>query len=177
MSKEARGSRQELFFNQGLPQILVMKRIVWHRASSTLERLLCWWISSELYVDRCYSCWGTINSVVIIIDFPQVIIISHILDIQGFNAALQMAFWLIGTMLQGSTNIEAILKRSVALLLCKDYPSWSLMLKWFQYTAGVKLLWPGLGLQISPEQRNSTFGDWCYFQFLYSPLINHVTEA
>lgn len=117
-----------------------MKWIAWHKASSTLERPLCWWVLSELYVNRCYSCRGTINSVVIIIDFPQVIIISHILDIQGFNAALQMAFWLIGTMLQGSTNTEAILIRSVALLLCQDYSSLWPMHKWFRYTAGVNQL-------------------------------------
>lgn len=104
MSKEARGSRREHFWNQGPSQTLVMKRIDWHKAGPTLARLLCWWISPALYVDRCYSCRGTINSVVIIIDFPQVIIISHILDIRGFNAALQMAFWLIGKMLEAGTK-------------------------------------------------------------------------
>jgi len=53
----------------------------------------------------------------IIIDFPQVILICHILDIWGFNAASQMVSWLIGTMLRGCSNIEAILKRSVVPLL------------------------------------------------------------
>lgn len=123
-----------LFFPGALPQTAVIKRITWHKASSKLELLLCRWILLELYVDGCCSCRGTINSVVIIIDFPQVIIICHILDIRGFNAASQMAFWLIGTMLQGGSNTEAFLTRSVALLLCQEYRS-LLFVRKFKYTA------------------------------------------
>lgn len=138
MWKKARVSRhRHIFFSMALSQTLVIKWITWHKASSKLELLLCWWILPELYVDGCCSCRGTINSVVIIIDFPQVIIICHILDIGGFNAASQMAFWLIGTMLQGGSNTEAILTRSVAPLLCQDDAS-LLPIRKFKYTAGVK---------------------------------------
>lgn len=123
MSQTACGSRRRHFFPMALSEILVIKWITWHKASSKLELLLCWWILPELYIDGCCFCRGTINSVVIIIDFPQVIIICHILDIGGFNAASQMAFWLIGTMLQGGT--EAILTRSVAPPLCREDTSLS----------------------------------------------------
>lgn len=55
---------------------------------------------------RC-SCRGTINSAVIIIDFPQVIIICYILGIRVFNVASQIAFWLIGTRFRGGCSAAA----------------------------------------------------------------------
>lgn len=111
------------FFNTALSQTSVIKWITWHKASSKLVLFHSRWILPDLYFDGCCSCSGTINSIVINIDFPQVIIICHILDIRGLNAASQMAFWLIGTMLRGGSNTEAILIRSVAPLLYHYNPS------------------------------------------------------
>lgn len=149
------------FFYRGPFSNLVIKWITWHKASSKLELLLCRWILPELYVDGCCSSRGTINSVVIIIDFPEVIIICHILDIRGFNAASQMAFWLIGTMLQGGSNTEAALTRSVAPLLCQGYPSLS-PVRTFKYRAGVKHksivgLEQGSKFRWTAKQRNRTY--------------------
>lgn len=110
------------FLTGSLLQTPVIKWIARHKASSKLELLLCRWILPELCVDGCCSRGGTINSGVIIIDFPQVIIICPILDIWGFNAASQMAFWLIGTMLRAGNNTEAVLKRSVVSMLCQEKP-------------------------------------------------------
>lgn len=137
MSKKAQGSRCELFFfNTALSQTSVIKWITWHKASSKLVLFHSRWILPDLYFDGCCSCSGTINSIVVNIDFPQVIIICHILDIRGLNAASQMAFWLIGTMLRGGSNTEAILIRSVAPLLYHYNPS----LFPVKYTDGVKRL-------------------------------------
>lgn len=63
---------------------------------------------TESNTDGCCSCRGIINSAVIIIDLPQVIIIFYILDIRWFNAASQIAFWLKRTTLPGATNMEAL---------------------------------------------------------------------
>lgn len=96
-----------------------------NKAGPESEFLLCRRVLPELYINECCSCRGTINSVVIIIDFPQVIIICYILDIQVFNAASQIAFWLIGTMFRGGCNTKAALTRSVVPLPNQEDPSLS----------------------------------------------------
>lgn len=96
-----------------------------NKAGPESEFLLCRRVLPELYINECCSCRGTINSVVIIIDFPQVIIICYILDIRVFNAASQIAFWLIGTMFRGGCNTKAALTRSAVPLPNQEDPSLS----------------------------------------------------
>lgn len=114
-------------FQWAFSQIAPSQRITWEQSvqSPESEFLLCRQVLPELYINECCSCRGTINSVVIIIDFPQVIIICYIFDIRVFNAASQIAFWLIGTMFRGGCNTKAALTRSVVPLPNQEDPSLS----------------------------------------------------
>lgn len=56
-----------------------------------------------------YTCRKIINCVAIIIDFPKVITICHLLDNQGFNAVSQMVFRWTERILSGSSSAGTVL--------------------------------------------------------------------